>query len=175
MDMPVITDIIKEDRLTLTFPPGAQASKYDEWSHYRNQFNSAFGGTKAVDCVYAAADTAWLIELKDYRIHPRTKAIDLPLEVAIKVRDTLAGLVSAGINANDVDERRMARTLLQKPKFRVVLHLEVPAKHSRLRPTPIDRVAVQQKLKQLIRSVDPHPVVVNQRSLKPEMDWVVAG
>lgn len=173
--MPVITEIIQEDRLTLTFPPGALASKYDEWSHYRNQFNSAFGGTKAVDCVYAAADTAWLIELKDYRIHPRIKAIDLPLEVAIKVRDTLAGLVSAGLNANDADEQRMARALLRKPRIRVVLHLEVPATQSRLRPNPIDFVAVQQKLKQLIRSIDPHPMVVNQRSLKPEIDWVVAG
>lgn len=175
MGMPVITDIIQEDRLTLTFPPGAQASKYDEWSHYRNQFNSAFGGTKAVDCVYAAADTAWLIELKDYRIHPRTKAIDLPLEVALKVRDTLAGLVSAGIHANDADEQRMARELLQKPRIRVALHLEVPAKPSRLRPSPIDPVAVQQKLKQLIRSVDPHPVVVDQYLLKHDMDWVVTG
>ena len=175
MDMPVITEIIQEDRLTLTFPPGALASKYDEWSHYRNQFNSAFGGTKAVDCVYAAADTAWLIELKDYRIHPRTKAIDLPLEVATKVRDTLAGLVSAGLNANDADERHMAKTLLQKPKFRVVFHLEVPAKQSRLRPSSIDPIAVQQKLKQLIRSIDPHPVVVNQRALKPDMDWGVMG
>lgn len=173
--MPVITDIIQEDRLTLTFPPGAQASKYDGWSHYRNQFNSAFGGTKAVDCVYAAADTAWLIELKDYRIHPRTKAIDLPLEVAIKVRDTLAGLVSAGINANDADEQRMAKALLRKPRLRVVLHLEVPDKQSRLRPSSIDRVAVQQKLKQLIRSIDPHPAVVDQHSLKPDMDWLVTG
>lgn len=175
MDMPVITNVIQEDRMTLTFPVGAQASKYDDWSHYRNQFNSAFGGTKAVDCVYAAPDTAWLIELKDYRVHPRTKAIDLPLEVAIKVRDTMAGLVSAGINANDAEERQLARLLLQKPRMRVVLHLEVPAKQSRLRRSPIDLIVVQQKLKQLIRSIDPHPVVVDQHSLKPDMDWGVAG
>lgn len=99
----------------------------------------------------------------------------MPLEVAIKVRDTVAGLVSAGINANDADEQRMARSLLQKPRIRVVLHLEVPAKQSRLRPSSIDPVAVQQKLKQLIRSIDPHPLVVDQHSLKPDMDWVVMG
>lgn len=83
--------------------------------------------------------------------------------MAIKVRDTLAGLVSAGINANNADEQRMTRALLQKPRIRAALHLEVPAKQSRLRPSPIDPVAVQQKLKQLIRSIDPHPVVVDRK------------
>ena len=102
--MAVIERVIQEDRLTFTFPAGALASKYDGWLHYRNQFNGAFGGTKAVDLVYADADTAWLIEVKDYRVNPRTKPIDLADEVALKVRDTLVGLISARLHANDADE-----------------------------------------------------------------------
>lgn len=94
---------------------------------------------------------------------------------AVGGADGLHLRVSASINANNVNEQRMARALLQKPQIRVVLHLEVPAKRSRLRSSSIDPLAVQQKLKQLIRSVDPHPVVVDQRSLKHDMDWVVAG
>ena len=43
---------IDEGRLRFLFPDNTVASKYDEWSFYRNQFNSAFGGTKAVDLIH---------------------------------------------------------------------------------------------------------------------------
>lgn len=173
--MPVIENPIEEDRLTFTFPAGAQTSKYDAWSHYRNQFNSLCGGTKAVDMVYAAADTAWLIEVKDYRINARTKPIDLADEVAQKVRDTLAGLVSARFHANHVDEKRVADALLRKRRLRVVLHLETPRSRSRLQPRPISRTVVLHKLKQLLRAVDPHPCVVDQHTLGADMNWTVRG
>lgn len=173
--MPVIENPIQEDRLVFSFPAGAMSSKYDAWSHYRNQFNSAFGGTKAVDMVYAAQDTAWLIEVKDYRVNPRTKAIDLAEEVTLKVRDTLVGLVSAHLHANDADEKRVANALLRKRRMRVVLHLETPRSLSRLQPKPIESTTVLQKLKQLIRSVDPHPCVVDQNSIAPDMNWTVQG
>ena len=173
--MPVIENPIQEDRLVFTFPVDAISSKYDAWSHYRNQFNSAFGGTKAVDVVYAAADTGWLIEVKDYRINPRTKAIDLADEVAQKVRDTLAGLISARLHANDADEKRVADALLQKRRLRVVLHLETPRSRSRLRPNAIEPDKVLQKLKTLLRAIDPHPCVVDQHSIAPAMNWTVQG
>lgn len=173
--MPVIENPIQEDRLTFTFPIGAASSKYDAWSHYRNQFNSAFGGTKAVDMVYASADTAWLIEIKDYRVNPRTKTIYLAEEVALKVRDTLAGLISARLHANEPDEKRMANALLRKRRLRVVLHLETPRSLSRLHIKPIEPATVLQKLKQLIRAIDPHPCVVDQHSIDPAMNWKVQG
>ena len=37
---------IQEGRLSFTFPTGTEATKYDEWSFYRNQFNSALGVLK---------------------------------------------------------------------------------------------------------------------------------
>lgn len=42
--MAVIEQVITEDRLTFTFPAEAMASKYDDWAHYRRQFNGAFWG-----------------------------------------------------------------------------------------------------------------------------------
>ena len=173
--MAVIERVIQEDRLTFTFPAGALASKYDGWLHYRNQFNGAFGGTKAVDLVYADADTAWLIEVKDSRVNPRTKPIDLADEVALKVRDTLVGLISARLHANDADEKRVAKELMRRTRLRVALHLETPHSRSRLRPSAIEPDKVFQKLKQLIRSIDPHPCVVDQHSMSPAMNWAVQG
>jgi hypothetical protein len=152
---------ITEGRLKFTFPNDWQASKFDEWSFYRNQFQRVCGGAKAVDILAAEAKAClWTIEVKDYRRHRRTKTIDLGDEVAEKVRDTLAALVAAKANANDADEKAMAVAALRCPRLRVVLHLEQPAKHSTLFPRAIDPANVQQRLKQLIKAIDPHPLVI---------------
>src|SRR2546425_1163608 len=95
--MPSIT----EGALTFQFPDGWQATKFDDWRFYRNQFQKVCGA-KAIDMLVIASDHCmWVIEVKDYRVHPRTKTIALPDEVACKVRDSLAALVAARVNAND--------------------------------------------------------------------------
>ena len=68
---------IREGDLTFSFPDQCEAGKYDDWAFYRNQFQSAAGGSKAVDVLCLADGVAWLVEIKDYRQHPRTKLIDL--------------------------------------------------------------------------------------------------
>jgi hypothetical protein len=171
--MPVIQNPITEGNLTFTFPPRAQASKYDDWSFYRSQFNTAFGGSKAVDIVFADSDAAWLIEVKDYRQHDRTKPQELGEEVAQKVRDSLAGLAAAAANANEPDEKRLAQRLLQKRCWRVVLHLEQPAKTSRLRPKAIDPAHVLKSMKKLLKPIDAHPHVVDRNNLHRDMSWTV--
>ena len=167
--------VIIEGRLTFSFPDNTVATKYDDWSFYRNQFNSAFNGTKAVDFLHVDDQITWLIEVKDYRANPRTKSVDIGDEIALKVRDTLAGLVASKFNATEAIEKDGAKKSLQRRQLRVVLHLEQPIKCSRLFPKPIDPSKVKQKLKQLLKSVDPHPMVVDQRTLSPSMNWTVTG
>ena len=45
------------------------------------------------------------------------------------------------------------------------LHLEQPAKHSRLFPRAINPANVKQQLKQLIKPIDPHPLVTETRRM----------
>ncbi|MFC4159826.1 hypothetical protein [Chitinimonas lacunae] len=163
---------IEEGLLVFRFDT-ALAGKYDDWSFYRNQFNSAFGGTKAVDMICLDSTAVWLIEVKDYRGHTRTKPTDLGDEVAAKVRDTLAGLLAARFNANDSEEKKLAKAVAQRKELRVVLHLEQPAKHSKLRRRAIEPADVQQKLRQLLKAVDPHPRVVERATTRAEMPWMV--
>ncbi|MCY3536482.1 MAG: hypothetical protein OXI08_01650 [Cyanobacteria bacterium MAG IRC4_bin_6] len=119
---------ITEGNLTFRFPDGCQASQYDHWSFYKNQFQSVTSdSTKAVDILCIKGDTSWLIEIKDHRQHTRQKLIDIADETAIKVRNTLAGLAAAAKVANDVDQRELAKTALATSRWRVVLHLEQPA------------------------------------------------
>jgi hypothetical protein len=104
---------ISEGALTFQFPNNWQATKFDEWSFYRNQFQSVCGGAKAVDLLAIAPDhQLWIIEVKDYRQHPRAKTLDLVNEVACKVRDSLAALVAARVNANEAGEQELSRVAL---------------------------------------------------------------
>ena len=160
---------------TFRFPPAADATRYDEWSFHRYQFQAVAGGCKAVDVLCLTGDTAWLLEIKDYRRHPRTKPIEIADEVATKVRDTLAGLAAAATQANDDDERRRARrALASRRRWRVVLHLEQPVNLSRLRPTPVDAASILTKLRSRnLKAVDPHPEIVSRDAPSPRVPWTV--
>jgi hypothetical protein len=151
------------DGLAFDFPDPWEATKYDDWSFYRNQFVRMWNGIKSVDLLAIDPDkTVWLIEVKDYRMHARTKPSDLGDEVAGKVFDTLAAILPAKVNANDAEEARLAKAVLGAKKLRVVLHVEQPAKHSALRPRAINPLDVQQTLRLKLKPVDAHPFVAEK-------------
>lgn len=170
-----MTLTVTEGRLTFEFPEDVVASKYDQWGFYRNQINNCFGGTKAVDILCLDTEDLWLIEVKDYRANARTKVINLGEEVALKVRDTLWGLVAAQVNANDAEEKKWARKAVSSKRIHVVLHLEQPQKHSRAFPRVVEPANLKLKLKQLLKPVDLHPKVVSQGNLASNMRWTVRG
>ena len=165
---------IEEGDLRFSFPDHCEAGKYDEWAFYRNQFQAVAGGSKVVDILCVADNDAWLIEVKDYRQHPRTKSSDLGDELAGKVRDTLAGLAAASKNANCQEERALAKRALERRRWRVALHLEQPRVGSRLRPRFIDPASVLAKmLGRKLKAVDPHPMVLDRETHRPDIPWTV--
>ena len=163
---------LREGNIEHTFGAGWLASKYDEWSFYRNHFQNAFGGgSKAVDFVALdRSETLWLVELKDYRIHRREKKLALAEEVARTVRDSLAGLLAGSKWPND--NLHDAQQYIAAKKLRVVLHLEQPQRHSKMFPRNYDLAMLQQKLKQLVKVVDAHPMIVELASAS-RVPWSV--
>ena len=152
---------IIEGSLTFDFPSHWKASKFDNWIFYRNQFQKVCGGSKAIDILAIEPKVCfWVLEIKDYRLHPRVKAIGMVDEMTSKVRDTLAALVAAKVNANDDEEKDLATKALQCSRIRVVLHLEQPIKHSTLFPRAINPANVLLSLRRLIKAIDPHPLVI---------------
>ncbi|MGD0961900.1 MAG: hypothetical protein ABSB19_18975 [Methylomonas sp.] len=139
--------VLSEGSLKFSFGVSCRVEKYDEWRFFRNQFQKTCDGAKAIDMVCVSNKTSWLIEVKDYRRHKRTKPLEIGDEVAIKVRDTLAGLVAAKMNAADPNEKQFAKLALQSKSIKVVLHLEQPQKHSKLFPRAIDPAAGQANFK----------------------------
>jgi hypothetical protein len=168
--MPSIT----EGNLTFEFPAGWEVSKPDGWSFYRNQFQSVCTSTRAVDvlAVEPGEACAWYVEVKDYRRHVRAKTEHVADETACKVRDSLALVAAASVNANDDDEKAQALHALRCGRIRVVLHLEQPAKPSRLFPRKIDVANTQQRLRQRVRAIDPH-AIARETSLMDGCGWTV--
>jgi hypothetical protein len=163
------------EELDFEFSDDWHVTKFDDWSFYRHHFQSAAGGCKAVDLLAIEPKVClWSIEVKDYRQHKRIKTIDLAQEVAVKVRDTLAALLAASVNANDASEKQFAHRAVRCSRLRVVLQLEQPAKHSKLHPRAIDPANVRQKLRQIVQAVDPHPLVVEMGRMNG-LAWTVQG
>lgn len=168
-----MTQTIKEGDLTFVFADGTQTCKYDDTVFYRKQFQSFGEGCKGVDLLCREARTVWLIEVKDYRHHERVKSIDLCLEVAQKVRDTLAGLAVMKVNSRLDEEKRMARQMLNAERFRVVLQHEVKEFPSRLMSRRKYQANMQDKLSGLVRAVDAHPKVWTKKEISGWAPWQV--
>ena len=161
--------VIREGRLEFTFPENCTASKYDDWAFYRHQFGNV-ADSKAVDFLCIHDECAWLVEVKDYRDHPRTKPSETDAEVAKKVRDTLAGLATARASAAGPEKVGAGRALRQR-RWRVALHLEQVERPSRLRPSVADPATLRTKLQKAVKAVDPHPMVINSNSTR--VPWTV--
>lgn len=160
---------LRVERLTLTFPEGWIASKYDDWPFYRKQFSKQRDGLKAVDVLARDGKrTAFLIELKDYR-HPDTiKPSQLPHDIADKVLMTLAAMLPARLNA-EPGYKEVAQAVLTCRKLRVIAHVEQPRAHLPV----IDPADLKQKLAQLLHAVDAHPSVVSSTNMR-NVGWSVA-
>lgn len=157
------------ENITFTFPDNWQSGKYDDWIFYRGHFSRQFNGIKAVDLLAIGPDqVAYLIEVKDYR-HPDTeKPTQLAQAIANKVLMSLAALLPAKHRANELNERELATAFLNCSDFKVVAHLEQPRGHSPV----IDPADIKQKLRQLLRSVDPHVKVVSSTNMQ-NLGWTV--
>lgn len=163
---------ITEGLLIFEFPDDFEVSKYDDWSHYRNQFiNKCSTDNKAIDflALEETHQTLWLCEIKDFRSTTRNPAKPpLEHEIAQKVRDTLAGIVSAKFQANNHDEKNFAEKALKCRNIRVVLHIEQPERTRQIY-NPSD---LQDKLKTLLKAIDPR-VAITTISKQSNVPWTI--
>jgi hypothetical protein len=175
-----MTQRFMEGSLTFEFPDHWRVSRPQETSFYRRHFQSFCNGCQEMD--FQAYDpnqlVLWLIEIKDYRVFPRTNLKDLADQVAEKTRDILAMMITAGVrdNAVSVPGRLEARDFWNYARgatnIRVVLPCELPVSRSKLFPGVKDVANLQTKLSQKLRVVDPHPLFTN-RLMAHALPWTV--
>jgi hypothetical protein len=158
--------VVDEGAFRYQFPDHWTAVKFDGISFYLKSFQKFAGGNKAVDVVAVEprsngrACTLWLIEAKDYRVHPREKMVPVGQELAEKALGTLACLLAGRANAGDTGQvmaDRVWNDAMQIEKIRFVFHFEQPDKPSRLFPQPIDPKSIKDDIRRSLRAVDPHP------------------
>jgi hypothetical protein len=163
-----------EGKLTFVFPSTWQVIKFDETSFYQKHFQK-LAESRSVDIVAfksEAVDELWLLEVKDYRMHPRRKEEDIFLEIAKKVRDTLANLYLAQRH-EEADCYEFAQLASLKQTIRIVLHLEQPQKTSKLYSPVVSRSNAQIKLRQSVRVADPHALFCEIASMR--VQWKVTS
>ena len=169
------------DGLQFDFPAGWLTAKCDDWAFYRKQFCKLHDGLKSIDLLavsprltgHPTEPTLWMIEVKDYRLHQRTKTISLHEEMAGKVTGTLALLLPAKLSATVTNEKVMAGKALNAKRVRVVLHIEQPrvvlafAAGSKA----INLANVQIELRKRVKAIDAHPEVLDSSSAR--VPWTV--
>ena len=148
------------DGMRLTMPAGWWVWKYDDSDFHQTQFQNFAGGVKAMDAIALdpAAQTLWLIELKDYRQNKRRKPSSVFAEVAGKARDTLAGLAVARVSAQAQQERALAQQALGSREIRVALQLAQSARPHRLFPQVVEPADAGLQLRRAVKQVDAAPV-----------------
>jgi hypothetical protein len=158
------------ETLQFDFPALMAAEKYDGWQHPNVDWVTR-AGKKKVDVVALEpvpnTETMWLIEAKDYRVitnPPKPSNLgSLPQTVTQKVNDTLLGLVDTAANGQVPVEKAHASAAMGAATRRVVLHLEphpTTGAHTALFPRNFT-ANVYQSLKQLVKVIDPNPLVLN--------------
>ncbi|PIE55050.1 MAG: hypothetical protein CSA35_02885 [Dethiosulfovibrio peptidovorans] len=152
------------DSLSFEFPDDWKVSKFDDWKFYRKHFSKMKNGIKALDLIaLSPGRTLYLIEVKDYRFHRRKDDVPIQDVIINKVLGTLSALLPASLNANNFEEKKMAKKCLGAKKIRVIFHLEQPQNPSRLFPPVIDGARFYQVLKKSLRSIDPHPKIQSNK------------
>ncbi|MCE5273405.1 hypothetical protein LLH00_19175 [bacterium] len=179
---------LQVETLRFDFAASVIAEKYDDWNHYRNVWTKKVVDPKAMDVVAVESQvnpvrglTTWLIEAKDYRIltvePPLKKISNLPQTVADKARDTLTGLTDAASNASVPSEKLHAIKAVNTAAKRIVFHLEPyvgsgPGARLFLANTAANILG---KLKQLVKDIDPKPLVLNiENTPAADVPWSVA-
>jgi hypothetical protein len=165
---------ITVDRFQFDLPTGWSALDYDKCTFYREHFNGV-AASKAADLLALSPQTEelWLIEIKDYRRHPRTKPGSLFTEVARKARDTLAGLAAARVRAYDTQTRGFAGSASRVARIRVALLLEQPDRPSKVFPQVVDPANGRIALRKAVRAIDPHAELGNASELAAKTAWTI--
>jgi hypothetical protein len=121
-------------------------------------------GTKAVDFVGLWANEIHFIEVKDFRGHrienkPRVRDGDLAVEVAVKVRDTIAGIVGACQRPEGAPWRAFVEALARRGRPHVCLWLEEDTLGRRAMERGHPGLALQQDLADRLSWLAPRVLV----------------
>ena len=182
-------NITIDQTLHFHFEDNWKVVKYDETPYYKTQLKnqrsckinkkdkSVISGLKGVDLVALQPqdNTLYLIECKDYRLHSRKKNLHPVEEFYQKTMDTLAGLLPSALCGTSGDPNtRMLKHWFVVPNIYGCFPFEQAETTNKLMPRAYDIADLQQKLRGLLKAIDPYVLVVDIDTLRrTKVDWTV--
>jgi hypothetical protein len=130
-----VSKVFTEQNLSFAFSDNWEVEQYDRHGDYLGKIQK-LRGSKAVDFVGMISNALFLIEVKDFRGHriENKNRFGGPLEeeVALKVRDTVAGLIGAHRTSSQPATWSHFVSCMSTPSrlVRVVLWFEDDAAHT---------------------------------------------
>ena len=171
---------IPEKNLTFEFPDEWQVIKYDDSNFYRKRFEQ-MDDVKGLDFLARTDAVLWMIEARDFRGYriqnkKRMQNNELTLEVAKKVRDTVAVLYDAHRFENQ--ELRSFHSFLfgrndPTARLEVILLLEEDRPQSGHKQFKAVRSNLVKALKQRLRFLSIRVSVHNRDDLPDDYGWSV--
>lgn len=178
-----VVEMVEEGRLVFTFAAGARVIKYDEWDFYNRQFQSGFDA-KGIDWILFYDGIVWFVEVTDYRLarlsaknRVRSGALwrEVVREFAHKIRDTVAGVATAGLGGGE-EGKRLCGELFGAGKLCAVLHLEHADEggYSELFEKRQDFANLEKDAARRLAPLTPHVRVMDmQRMRGSDLPWTV--
>ena len=171
--------VFHERHLQFTFNDDWSVIQYDQHRDYRERI-AKLQGSDAVDFVGTNRDSfLYLIEATDfraYRIENQNKVTGggLATEVALKVRDTIAGIVGAHHRGNEEEWGHVVRKLRAgEPPVHVVLWMEEDLPPGPRGRRPNEASVLTNALKKRLDWLTPRVLVVSSRIGTPPEGLIV--
>lgn len=171
--------IIQEGKLQFEFSSDWQVCKYDGENHFYHNQVCRCQGTKAVDILASSGTELFMIEAKDFRgdrINNKERIIkgELVIEVAQKVRDTIAGLYGAYRCFNDELQPFYNQLFYGKRQpVKVVLLLEEDIYSGKIKSLKQKRSALAKALHKQLKFLGVHCHVHSCSDLPVHFQWRV--
>lgn len=157
----------KESRVLFKFDENywLKVIKYDDSKDY-HKVSDSVTGTKGVDFVASTSNQIYLIEIKNYRSHrilSKSKIKELDLQLAQKVRDTLAGIVGGIRNSThqQADWKHFLELLIDTEcSLHILLWMEEDTPPGKLQKSA--RGIMSRRLKQRLSWLSSNVMVINK-------------
>ena len=160
----------QESGLCFEFDEDLEVIKYDEiGGSYREQLLRCFNGLKAVDFICKRQSELWLLEIKNYAEHDRTKSGSVVDEFLEKVRDTFTGITTLCLISNRKDKRHYL-SLLKAKHIHLVLHCDFK-KQMKTRDLLTKQRTLQEQLRKKLRFIDSHVKVTCIQNPAKRLPW----
>ena len=172
-----------EGGLTFDFPDDWSVCRPGATSYYSVRFQQFCGSCKETD--FAMFDPGsgklWLLEVKNFATHARSKPIPLKDEFAQKVRDTLALITASAYcdqtpsQPKEMEAGEFARTARAATSLGVVLHCEPQPRPSKLFPATAEMANLLQAIKAALTPLGPAAAVkLARKDAYAGLPWAVA-